>query len=364
MFMFFNAHFVDLEEEPRVIRRRLRDNTNVLDLPNTQFVNQFRVSKEVFKNILLEIAPKMEKRFRCTSIPEMTKLACFFRALAGKYQMNVGTNSYTCVSQGTTSKIVGECLEIFEDSFCGKWITLEMTAKEESETKQAFYRNTKLPGIIGCVDCTHIPIKRPTIEVRHLYQNKSGSFSINTLMICDANLVVRYVDARTPGKNDDEYVWRQSGANAYLKSLYDAGKRNFWIIGDSNLPLQPYLMAPYLNPTETYETIYNEKLLKAQQFIEKCFNAIKNRFRCIADGKAIYYLPEKATKIINVCCAIHNACIFYKDNLEFGKINAVNSRNGNCNSSTEFNSDANATEETLEIRRNVAKNLKNSKGCP
>lgn len=38
MFMYFNAHFVDLEEEPRVIRRRLRDNTNVLDLPNTQYV--------------------------------------------------------------------------------------------------------------------------------------------------------------------------------------------------------------------------------------------------------------------------------------------------------------------------------------
>ncbi|XP_050332963.1 putative nuclease HARBI1 [Bactrocera neohumeralis] len=361
MFMFFNAHSFDLEEEPRVIRRRLRDNTNVLDLPNKEFVNQFRVSKEVFKNILLEIAPKMEKKFRCTSIPEMTKLACFFRALAGKYQKNVGTNSYTCVSQGMTSKIVGECLEIFEDSFCGKWICLEMNAKEESETKQAFYRSTEVPNIIGSADCTHIPIKRPTVEVRHLYQNKKGSFSINTLMICDANLVVRYVDARTPGKNDDEFVWLQSGANAYLKSLYDAGKRNFWIIGDSNLPLQPYLMTPYHNPTETYETIYNEKLLKAQKFIEKCFNTIKNRFRCIADGKAVYYLPEKATKIINVCCAIHNACIFYKDNLEFGKTIAMNLKNDNCYSSTEFESDIHATEETLKIRKKLAKSLKNSK---
>lgn len=141
------------------------------------------MSKEVFKNILLEIAPRMEKRLRCTSIPEMTKLACFFRALAGKHQTNVGTNSYTCVSQATTSKIVGECLEIFEDWFCGKWITLEMTAKEETEIKKTFYREIKIPSIIGCVDCTHMPIKRPSIEAKHLYRNKNGYFSINALMV-------------------------------------------------------------------------------------------------------------------------------------------------------------------------------------
>lgn len=37
--MFFNADFVELTEEPRVKRRRLRDNTNVLDLPNKEYVN-------------------------------------------------------------------------------------------------------------------------------------------------------------------------------------------------------------------------------------------------------------------------------------------------------------------------------------
>lgn len=198
---------------------------------------------------------------------------------------------------------------------------------------------------------------------------------------------MRYVDARNPGENNDEFVWRQSSANAYFKSMHESGKNDFCVIGefgliaymyankthedilcfhtgDSDFPLQPYLMTPYQNPIESYEIIYNEKLLKAHKFIENCFNTIKNRFRCIAGDKAIYYLPEKATKIVNVCCAIHNACIFYKDNLEFDETDATDSNNHNCNNSAEFNNDTDATEQALEIRKNFAERLQTSKGCP
>ncbi|XP_053953150.1 putative nuclease HARBI1 [Anastrepha ludens] len=107
-----------------------------------------------------------------------------------------------------------------------------MTVKEENKRKEDFYRKTKILGVVGCVDCTHISIQCPKTEAKYLYKNNIGIYSINALIICDANLVVRYVDAIHPGENEDSFVWEIIAANEYFKSMYDSGKRHFWLIGD------------------------------------------------------------------------------------------------------------------------------------
>uniref|UniRef100_A0A0A1WTY3 Putative nuclease HARBI1 n=1 Tax=Zeugodacus cucurbitae TaxID=28588 RepID=A0A0A1WTY3_ZEUCU len=130
-------------------------------------------------------------------------------------------------------------------------------------------------------------------------------------------------------------------------------------------------MTPYRKPTKRYEIIYNKRLV---EYIAECFNAIRNRFRCLAVDKAKFYQPEKATKIINVCSAIHNACIFYKENSQFDEISATKkSENNSYNNpsfssdeddsssdSMEFNNEADASKEALEIRKNIAQSLQNS----
>ena len=48
--------------------------------------------------------------------------------------------------------------------------------------------------------------------------------------------------------------------------------------------------------------------------MERCFGVLKNRFRVLNSERGMHYSPKKATQIINVCCAVQNICIHFKNN--------------------------------------------------
>jgi len=50
---------------------------------------------------------------------------------------------------------------------------------------QAFYNRSKMPGIVGAIDCTHIAIQSPGSHDAEIYRNRKGFFSINVHLVCD-----------------------------------------------------------------------------------------------------------------------------------------------------------------------------------
>lgn len=50
-----------------------------------------------------------------------------------------------------------------------------------------FQRRYNLPGVIGCIDCTHISIVKPSNN-EHLYFNRKGYHSLNIQMVSKENL--------------------------------------------------------------------------------------------------------------------------------------------------------------------------------
>lgn len=50
-----------------------------------------------------------------------------------------------------------------------------------------FYDNHRFPGVIGCIDCTHIAIFPPqvhdAVNPEHLYVNRKGYHSINVQLV-------------------------------------------------------------------------------------------------------------------------------------------------------------------------------------
>ena len=60
----------------------------------------------------------------------------------------------------------------------GRWSNKEQTI---------FYERTGFPGIIGCVDETHIKIAGPCESSQHLYFNRKGFFSLNPMIVSTIN---------------------------------------------------------------------------------------------------------------------------------------------------------------------------------
>ncbi|XP_046811539.1 uncharacterized protein LOC124420980 [Lucilia cuprina] len=145
------------------------DSTNCMELTDERFVANFRVSKEVFLMLLQEMEPKMKMPYRNTHIPGHIKLATFLSFVAtGGNQNCVGNEVTSSISKSKVSVIINECLNIFDNYLCPKWINLEKSANEESETKECFYRTGGIPSVIGRVDGTHVRIKSPGDDLKHL----------------------------------------------------------------------------------------------------------------------------------------------------------------------------------------------------
>lgn len=111
------------------------------------------------------------------------KLATFLRFVAtGSYQQTVGNENVSSTSKSSAGRIIRECLQLFEDWICPLWIRKPSPA-EERETMEAIFSSTGFPGVIGCVDGTHIRIKSPGEDLKRMYYNRKGYYSINATVV-------------------------------------------------------------------------------------------------------------------------------------------------------------------------------------
>lgn len=99
--------------------------------------------------------------------------------LKRKYQLaydflhGTGQDFQLAIAQPTFSKILTETLLVMEQVLCPKWISLRMTENEKRDAKIYFYEKSAIPGVIMCVDGTHVKII-PPCEQKNLYYNRKG----------------------------------------------------------------------------------------------------------------------------------------------------------------------------------------------
>ena len=110
---------------------------------------------------------------------------------------------------------------------------------------------------------------------------------------------IRSVDAKFCGSCHDSHVWNLGAERRFLEASYRNGNKSswligkfivaliqafliFWITGDSGYPLEPWLLTPYRVSTEgSREAVFNLKLSKARNIIERTFGVLKGRFCCL-----------------------------------------------------------------------------------
>lgn len=295
----------------RVERRKIRDASNPLDLPANSFVDYFRVSKDLFRHLLVILESKLKPTVRSSSVLPIIKLAAALRFFAeGSYQKGAGNDSFVGVAQPTMSKMLSEVIDVFEEFVCPSEIRFPTNEVEKNSIKMGFFEKTGFPGVIGCVDGTHVKIFKPRLDVQHLYYNRKGYHSLNVMVVCDHKMIIRYVDANHPGSSHDSFIWNMSSLSRMLQTNFENGERNSWILGDAGYPLKPYLITPYkisgASQNNQSKIKFNKIHSKTRWTVERLFGVLKNVFRCILAERQLHYKPEKACKVVNVCCALHN----------------------------------------------------------
>ncbi|XP_063897698.1 putative nuclease HARBI1 [Helicoverpa armigera] len=304
----FLLAFADEERKrslSRIQKRRLRDCNNSLDLPEKEFMANFRVNKSGCQQVLAELRPFLQRAQRNTAVAIELKILAVLNFYAnGSYQRS---SSFICnMSQPTFSRCLHEVTDALNvRDVLLKYIKFPSTQQERESTMKVFMEKFGFPGVIGCIDGTHVAIIRPT-DHEEAFFNRKHYHSLNVLLICDANLQILHVDASYGGASHDSFVWNQCCIKSHLEGLERSGE-HCWLLGDSGYAQRPWMMTPILeaavgSPEEHYTTLH----CKVRNTVERCIGVLKNRWRCLLAHRVLHYDPVTVAKIVNACVVLHN----------------------------------------------------------
>lgn len=242
------------------------------------------------------------------SIQIMVLTALRFYA-TGSYQRSIGQDFNFGLSQTSVHRCIKAVTDAIDVHLSPVFIKFPNSRELRQQIKTNFMANWGFPGVVGAIDCTHVAILKPSVE-EHNFINRRGYHSLNVQAVCKDDLIITNLNTNFGGSTHDAFVWRNSILQQYLQEVYNNGERNFWLIGDSGYPLQPYLLTPVTNAApDTPEAMYNAAHAAARNTIERCFGLLKMRFRCILRERVARYSPLIVGSLIATCATLHNFCI-------------------------------------------------------
>jgi len=179
-----------------------------------------------------------------------------------------------------------------------------------SNIRNYYFEMSGFPGVLGAVDCTHVPIQSPGGARAEEFRCRKGFFSLNVQAACGPNLEFFDFVCRWPGSVHDSRIFNNS--RLFFDLQHDLLEGHH-LLGDSAYPLLPFLLTPVANPVGQREVRYNISHSKARNTIERAFGVLKMRFRCLTIPLKINLTTVMAT----ICSAavLHNMAVKYKEDL-------------------------------------------------
>ena len=295
-----NIELYELMVYPRP-ERVIRDRLNPFEtFDDNTFLNRFRLPKPIVLDLLGQICDnhEMEGLYqRQTAISPMNQLLVCLHFYGNSSFLRTNGDIFG-IHKTTASRIVRKCSRALA-SLRANYIKFP----EDQETlavNRGFYDIGGMPEIIGCIDCTHVPIISPGKETAELFRNRKGFFSINVQAICDADLIFRNVVARWPGSTHDSRIFE----NSKIGQKFERHEINGLLLGDNGYPSKQYLLTPLLTPKNDAERRFNYVHCKTRVKIENAFEVLKRRFPCLA--LQLRLKLDTALAVIVACAILHN----------------------------------------------------------
>lgn len=179
-----------------------------MEINDKQFKFRYRLDKQTVEQLELRLRGfllKPTRRNKPLSPMFMILLTLRFFA-TGSFQMVVG--DLLKVDRATACRTIHKvCYAIA--ALKPDYIKMP-SGNDVRKTMRDFFNVMRFPGILGAIDCTHIPITSPGGENAEVYRNWHGYFSLNVQAICDAKLRCLNIVARWPGSAHDSNIFANS----------------------------------------------------------------------------------------------------------------------------------------------------------
>ncbi|XP_060809565.1 putative nuclease HARBI1 [Amyelois transitella] len=305
-----------LDEAERVDARQRRRRTQIarycaaaIEIGDEEFVANYRITKEIFLELVEVLSPYLKAPSRRSDIPIKFKILVALSFYAtGSYQRIVGRNYGTAMSQQSVSRCIKEVTNAFNQIIIlQKYIKFPTNVNERNAIKMKFYEKYGIPGVIGCVDGTHVAMVRPS-ENEDWYFNRKHYHSRNVQILCDFDLNIISVDACFGGATHDSHIFNQHAIKNHLIDLVNQGE-TVYLLGDSGYAQREYMMTPIVNAAAgSPEEFYTQIHCSARNRVERTIGLLKARWRCLLKHRVLHYKPDMVSKIINACCVLHNMC--------------------------------------------------------
>ena len=196
----------------------------IVDVPIHLSVKWFRMERtslELLRNkLLVHLLPRGPGRFE--PVPIDTIILASLRGLASGAAQND-----LALSMGISQTSVSKHLDRFVDAVIEEmheWVGWYETDEEAQEAKEEFFSKSRIPGITGIIDGTHIAIKSPSPKTSEPnYVNRKGYHSLNVQIVVGANERIRNIWPNFPGSTHDGYVWSKCLLREHLLNNRDKG---------------------------------------------------------------------------------------------------------------------------------------------
>jgi len=212
-----------------VLQRRQRtfnDFVTVDSLTDDELYQSTRFPRRAIHDLIDILRDDLERQTdRSHAVPVETQvLSALHFYSSGSFQWMIGRS--TGLSQASVSRVINGVT----DSLCklaDTTVTFPLSRQTITDNKQAFNAIAGFPNVIGAIDCTHVPIKSPTVN-EDAYVNRKGVHTINVQAVCDANMRLLDIVAKWPGGTHDSFIWRSSS----LHQLFEDGHmQSGWLLG-------------------------------------------------------------------------------------------------------------------------------------
>ena len=309
----------------RLLNNRRRNRRVFLERPNffetysdDKFRKKFRVRKDTARYIVDLVRDVIEPdTLRNNSLNAEIQVLMTLRFYARGLFQDV-TGELSGVSQPTVSRVVNRVSHALA-RLRRRFIYMPRRA-ELAGVKRGFRQIAGFPGVIGCIDCTHIPIRRPSVPNYGVFCNRKGNYTLNIQLVCDHQLRIRNVVARWPGSTHDSRIFNSSSLVRRCRN----GRLGGYLLGDSGYACKQYLVTPVLRPATEAENRFNAAHISTRNCIERTNGVWKSRFRCISKDSRMRIKHERTMAVVVAISVLHNIAINRNELDFFDEVNAMN----------------------------------------